>query len=105
MGEINLHAWRHNKKVFLVWQPEAGETLESARRVRAADEEEAAEDWAESYDSDGDYTIVGGSDATVLVREESDASALPHRFIVSGESVPEYMAREAPLPPTSTDPT
>ena len=59
--------------------------------VYARDEEEAAEKWADDYDSYGDYTIVGGSSVKVEVRHRNGESKF---YEVSGESVPRYTASE-----------
>ena len=50
----------------------------------------AVEQWAKRYDSDGDYTIVGGTDAevTVLNCKTGERS----KWVVSGVSVPQYHA-------------
>lgn len=61
------------------------------RTFYALDAEQAAEKWAERYDSYGDYTIVQGSPATVDVQ---DSEGKATRFIVHGESVPSYSAHE-----------
>lgn len=59
--------------------------------IEAFDHEQAAEKYAEYYDSDGDYSVVGGSNILVKV-EGPDGDA---RFLsVSGESVPSYNASD-----------
>lgn len=82
-----------------VWQPEDGES--EARVVAAHDAEEAAEKWASAYDGEGDYTIVRGSEATVLVRALGVGDAPVQVFFVEGESVPRYSASlvEVTAPP------
>lgn len=49
------------------------------------------ERWAQRHDSNGDYTIVGGSEAEVWVRDEDGKVT---KWTVYGEAVPEYHARE-----------
>lgn len=91
---IKLRLWQERGEVFLVWRPENRETEEDAREVFAADEEEAAEDWAEHDDADSvEYAIVKGDDATVLVRKKDGGPV--RKFVVTGEAVPHYSAREA----------
>lgn len=94
---INMRPYRKNSRAFFVWCPEDGEDESDAREVMAFDEEEAAEDRAEASDSDGDYTIVGGSDATYHVRAKVDPGeeqAPVMVFVVTGETVPHYSATE-----------
>jgi hypothetical protein len=86
-----MRPWAKQGDVFLVWRPENGETEEDAREVEALDAETAAEDFAEWDDSQGDYTIVRGSDATLHVRPRDGGDV--ERFQVSGEAVPQYSAR------------
>lgn len=62
--------------------------------VFAHDAEEAAERYAEKYDSEGDYTVVGGSSLTVYVRAADDPDAKVIKYEVSGEAVPRYSAYE-----------
>lgn len=66
--------------------------------VYAYDEEEAAEKWAEEYDCNGDYTIVGGSPAVVYTRKVADENFIgptfARRWSVSGESRLHYSADE-----------
>ena len=79
---------------FRVWSTERGQTKEDGLRIVAYDAEMAAVRWAEWDDaSSADYTIVGGTPAEVVVAEDRD-EAPEHRFIVSGESVPQYRARK-----------
>lgn len=60
--------------------------------VKAYDEEQAAEKYAELADSDGDYNIVRGNEIIAKVRENEDT---PWKsFRVHGESVAAYYARE-----------
>ena len=67
---------------------------EEASVIYARDAREAAEAYAEMSDGNGDYTIVGGSPATVLVRSRDDDESLVKCFEVEGEAVPSYRARE-----------
>lgn len=66
--------------------------------VYAYDEEAAAEKWAEEYDCNGDYAIVGGSPAVVYTRKVADEDFIgptrARRWSVSGESRPHYSADE-----------
>lgn len=63
--------------------------------VFADDAEQAAEIWAAEDDAEsGDYEIVGGKTALVHV---SDSDGNRYRVLVSGESVPQYSAREVQL--------
>lgn len=92
MSVIKMRPWGKTGDVFRVWQPECGETEEDAREVEACDSETAAEDYAEWSDSNGDYTIVRGSEATLHVRRTDDEAAEVEVFVVTGESVPHYSA-------------
>ena len=89
---IKMRSWQKHGEVFLVWRPELDETEEDAREVFAVDAEQAAEDFAEWDDADGDYTIVRGGDATLHVRAK-DKPGAAEVFVVSGETVPQYTAR------------
>jgi hypothetical protein len=61
--------------------------------IRAVDEQDAAEKYAEKSDCDSaEYSIVSGSDAEVWVRKKGDSEV--KKFMVSGESVPTYHADE-----------
>ena len=96
MSTLVMRPWKPGR-LFLVWEPDQSETEEDAREVEASDAETAAEDRAEEVDSNGDYTIVGGSEATFHVRPKDDPSAPVEVYVVTGESVPQYSAtkREA----------
>lgn len=60
--------------------------------IRAIDAEEAAETWAERSDADSaEYHILSGYEPTVTVRDE-DGNVT--RWRVSGESEPQYRAKE-----------
>lgn len=58
----------------------------------ADDAEEAAENYAERYDRDGDYTIAGTGSGRVWVKGPDGTVT---RWEVHGESVPTYYARAA----------
>lgn len=80
---------------WIVWCPADGETDADARRIRSADAEGAAKQWAEDDDQlSADYRIVGGHDITVCVRPEEGGEATT--WIVSGEAIPHYSARKYP---------
>lgn len=63
-----------------------------ASKIYARDPETAAEKWADENDCNGDYTIIRGNEAKISVRA---ADGTITRWIVTGESVPEYTARSA----------
>ena len=66
------------------------------QEVCARDRETAAEKFAESYDNDGDYTIIqagDGGDTVVLVREPEKPDTVK-RLHVWGEMVAHYNAEE-----------
>lgn len=82
-----------NENVYLVWCPEYGESEDEAEKIEASDAEEAAAEWAARRDiASAEYSIVGGDDAIVNVKNCSTGEA--QRLCVSGESVPQYYARE-----------
>jgi hypothetical protein len=58
--------------------------------VRAHDAEEAAREFCEQYDSDGDYSIIQRGSAEVEVRKPGEDGVTI--FDVSAESVPTYYA-------------
>jgi hypothetical protein len=62
---------------------------DSSDKVFAHDTEAAAQQWGESYDGNGDYTIVGGENIVVSVTDEQ---GLKEYFRISGEVVREYTA-------------
>lgn len=62
------------------------------RSVWGKEPEDLVERWAERYDSNGDYTIVGGSEQEVWVRDGDDVT----KWTVRGETVPEYHATQLP---------
>lgn len=61
------------------------------RVTHARDAQEAARRYAEQFDADGDYTIVRGSDAIVVVLDDMGNMS---RWRVSGETVAVYRADE-----------
>lgn len=95
---IKLRAWEKPGDIFRVWEPDCGETEDDAREVEASDSETAAEDFAEWSDSNGDYAIVRGNEATVHVRRTNDEAAVVEVFVVIGESVPQYSATPKRVP-------
>lgn len=100
--------------VWLVWCKECDGDIHNAWPCHSIDAETAAEEWAEADDAEGDYTIVGGSEATVFVALQSEYDAqvigwdekvdaddrtVPpgvrvHKFVVYGETVAQYHARK-----------
>lgn len=59
--------------------------------IRAIDEKEAAEKWAEKDDIDSaEYSIVSGSPAEVNVRKKGETTYTS--YTVTGEGVPTYYA-------------
>lgn len=71
------------------WEPDQAER-EDALTIRACDAQAAAREYGERHDAQGDYSIVQGSEAMVLVARQGSASA--EAFMVTGESVPKYSA-------------
>lgn len=71
---------------------------EDARKYYAHDAQAAAEKWAERYDSDGDYTIVSGDAPTVYVKKVGEPDDTQLKFVVHGESVPQYSAYQRDTP-------
>ena len=76
---------------YIVWRPEDGEP-DGTTVVLAVDAAEAATAWAHITDSLGDYSIVGGNDASVLVRD-LDEPTEPTSWTVTGYMAREYAAR------------
>ena len=73
-----------------VWDEDDGGEKDACT-VHAVDAQEAAEKYAEWIDSQGDYTIVGGSNVTLSVRQVG--ATCVYRFLVLGESVATYTAQ------------
>ena len=92
-GHTAVHQQGHGfpiKPAYMVWN-ESESDEENARKIHAVDAEDAAERWADEYDSAGDYTIVGGSEENVSVRSPDGKLT---KFRVSGETVAKYSATE-----------
>lgn len=69
--------------VFKVWWPDNGHTQDDARKVDACDHESAAMSWAHWYDGwYGDYAIVSGEEAEVMVLADGDET--PVAVFVNG---------------------
>jgi predicted amidohydrolase YtcJ len=83
--------------MYRVWCLDDCESEADARNVRAFAGEEAAEKWAyvNDYES-ADYRIVGGGDATVMVRDVESGVLTAYR--VTGESQAVYYARKIDVP-------
>ncbi len=77
---------------FTVWSPELGQTEADGRTVYAQFPAYAVEKWALLEDSRGEYSIVGGNEARVLVRA---VGAEPVAYVVTGRAEPVYSARMA----------
>ena len=78
------------KRTFKVYYEEwQGEDCPD--EIEAADHEDAAEIWAESKDSEGDYTIIGGDSVSVRVESIDGVSKV---LRVHGETVARYHADE-----------
>ncbi|VVE78133.1 hypothetical protein [Pandoraea sputorum] len=77
---------------FTVWCPERDQDFADGRAFDAYDEAGAAAKWAEYDDAySAEYSIVGGKEVTVMVRNEAEQDS---SFVVSGEAEPVYFARE-----------
>ncbi len=75
-----------------VWSPDHdGNTVEDARKFRAVSADHAAELWAEQWDQD-DYAICGGTSHPEVFVQGEDGKTL--KFLVSGETVPQYSSKE-----------
>ncbi|MEE9386400.1 MAG: hypothetical protein V3V08_23545 [Nannocystaceae bacterium] len=68
---------------------------EDAFRVRGDDPESAAKKWAEEYDQDGDYHIVGGDSQEMTIWKPGEFDEAT-RWLVRGEGVPSYWAEVMP---------
>jgi len=91
-GQWNFYEKQHKcLPCFDVWSND--ESYETGRvEIYAIDPQEAVEKWAEINDADSEeYAIVNGDNVTVCVAAPGSDNAL--RFIVTGESVPQYNAR------------
>jgi hypothetical protein len=86
--------WLDTHKCAPVWEARIHTTKweEDWTEVHATDAEEAAENFCESYDRDGEYSIIRSGDAEVEVRRPGgDAVTI---FDITAETVPHYSARE-----------
>lgn len=61
-------------------------------QVFGVDEEDAATNWAEDYDNNGDHTLASGSVVTVSVKNSEGKVT---KFICSAEATVNYYASEA----------
>ena len=91
------HAADKHSLIFEVWDTDGAELPDfepDIVEVYATDAEDAAEKWAEADDlNSAEYNIVSGdSSPTVAVREKG--KELIVFYILTGESVPQYMAEE-----------
>lgn len=78
--------------VYIVWRVSRHATKKNGRRIIAHNPERAAALWAEWHDAySAEYVIAKGNEVTVVVSEERDG-APEHKFIVRGESRPQYFA-------------
>lgn len=96
-GEGYPSKYHQCKPVFLVAVVSGDEVPrpDDYLEFRGSDAEEAAQEAAENYDSDGEYSIVAaGSSGDFVAWVKAMADAAPVRFRVFGESVPQYHARE-----------
>ena len=77
---------------YLIWRED--ETIEYSRKIKCDYASCAVERWAEIIDSSGaEYEIAHGESVTVFC-QLNEVCAKPRKFIVSGEVVPQYYARE-----------
>lgn len=74
-------------EVCIPWRDAEGDWTE----VYAMDAEDAAEEYAETCDSDGDYTIIKRGSGEVWTRDEAGAI---QKWDIEAEAVPSYSARE-----------
>lgn len=78
-------------KRFVVWDPDGGGEEIDGREFRALDAQAAVTAWAEWDDyTSAEYHIVGGSVATVQVRDLQTNEL--SKWVVSGEAVISYTA-------------
>jgi len=85
--------WPESHKCPPLWELNEPEYDEDHwEQIYAIDEETAAEEWADKTDAEGDYSIVDGSPAIVLIRKYGETET--KKFEVTGETVPEYRANE-----------
>jgi len=62
-----------------------------SQKIHACGFEEAAEKYAEHYDSQGDYNLANGNEITVTVQDEKGEQ---RRFKLSAEPTVNYSAEE-----------
>lgn len=94
------HGWFGNKimgehvcKPIWECQPEWYSDPEDWTPVHAADAESAAEKYAERYDQDGEYSIVGGHmRGDVVIRTRKPGDDVFERWDIEAEAVPTYRA-------------
>ena len=76
---------------YQVWCPENGQDESDSCAFEAFDAELAAAYWGDWYDCYGaDYTIAGGADVVVCVRDEDGTTV---RVTVSGRTERAYSSR------------
>lgn len=79
---------------YLVWCPNQGSGLVDGVEIKALDPNDAACIWAQREDSESaDYWIVGGSGATIVVRDLACDKEIT--LLVTGEATIHYTARAA----------
>lgn len=88
--------WIREHKCFPEWEVWP---CDSDRRyseiIYAANEKCAAEKYARAIDDNGDYPFMRGREEKVfVVSYEATVETKPKKFIVSGESIPHYSAKE-----------
>jgi hypothetical protein len=90
-GLSGRHEGHRCPPFFYVWNPDHSDGNDT-RKTFASDAEDAVEEWAERDDADSaEYSIVGGEDAEVCVK---DGAGNVTRWRVSGESMPSYSATQ-----------
>lgn len=88
---------------FQVAKPCQGKVAENQwQDWYALNAEDAAEEFAERSDSDGDYTIIRAGEAEIWVRDAENKVTI---FDITAETVPSYTARERTAVSESGDPT
>lgn len=93
----NTYHWRDEKcmPLWAVWCPDYDQAQSDAKHVAGKTAAHAAERWAEKDDAGGDYDIIGGCPAVVMVAPTNEEGPVL-QFRVSGESVPTYRAKQLP---------
>ncbi len=82
----------NNHKCDPAWEVCSPDLGDDWMDVYALDAEFAAEKWAERFDSDTDYALLGGDEEIIIVRKKGETKETSFR--VSGEAVPKYTATE-----------